>query len=54
MPKKLREVYITASYLRTSKGPVHHGDYVKLPEDEAENLAAQGWAEAPKNKGISK
>lgn len=37
-------VYITASYVKTSKGPAHHGDRVALPEDEASVLRARGHA----------
>lgn len=37
-----KEVYVTASLVKTSKGPKHHGDYVKLPDDEIKALKAMG------------
>lgn len=32
------EVYCITSIVRTSKGPIYHGDRVKLPPDEAAAL----------------
>jgi hypothetical protein len=38
------EVYILASQIVTSKGPRHHGDRVKLPPKEADELKLKGFA----------
>lgn len=44
-PPKGVEVYITAALVKTSKGPMHHGDRVHLPEAEAEELKRKRFAE---------
>lgn len=38
----LVEVYCTSSFLKTSKGLIHHGDRVKLPREEADALKKKG------------
>ena len=48
-PKKpgrpaLTEIYCLQSSLVTSKGRIMHGDRVKLPKEEAEQLIAEGRA----------
>lgn len=39
------EVYCVASYIKTSAGPMHHGDRKELPEAEATALKAKGLVE---------
>lgn len=41
----LQEVYCLVSVLKTSKGPMAHGDRLKLPLDEATRLIKQGKVE---------
>jgi len=36
-----KEVYVVGSLVKTSKGPKHHGDRVKLPDDEIQKLKQQ-------------
>jgi hypothetical protein len=42
---ELVEVYITASHIKTSIGPVNHGDHVELPSHEAATLKKNGFAQ---------
>lgn len=41
---EMKAVYCLASSVKTSKGPVHHGDTVDLPISEANDLIAKGAA----------
>lgn len=36
-----KEVYVVGALVKTSKGPKHHGDTVKLPDDEIARLRKQ-------------
>lgn len=39
------EVYCTASLIKTSKGPMHHGDRKRLPPEEVQELRRRGFVE---------
>jgi hypothetical protein len=41
----LTEVYCTTSLVKTSKGTFHHGDRVKLPQEEAAALKKRGFVQ---------
>ena len=38
-------VYVTVAKIDTSKGPAFHGDTIKLPKAEAEDLKCKGAVE---------